>query len=67
MSSITIITADNAPYVPKWVSRYDNFKSNFVKLCPKCGALVALNAKGCDNCLFQFNNNNNKGYLSNGK
>ena len=53
------------PYVPKWVSRYDNFKSKFVKLCPKCGALVSLNAKGCDNCLFQFNNN--KGYLSNGK
>lgn len=65
MSSTTIITADNIPYVPKWVSRCDNFKRKFVKLCPKCGALVSLNAKGCDNCLFQFNNN--KGYLSNGK
>lgn len=24
------------------------------KICPRCGAFLTITAKGCDNCLFQF-------------
>ena len=34
--------------------RAENFVRTFTKLCPRCGAILSLRAKGCDNCLFQF-------------
>lgn len=42
-------------YVPAWYSRAKAFKSTITKLCPRCGTFLSLTAKGCDNCLFQFN------------
>lgn len=31
------------------------FLNNILKMCPICGTLNQLDAKGCVNCLFQFN------------
>ena len=31
------------------------FLQNILKVCPNCGTLNQLDAKGCVNCLFQFN------------
>lgn len=25
------------------------------KICPRCGAFLSISARGCDNCLLQFN------------
>lgn len=43
-------------YVPYWAQRKENFLQRCHKVCPKCGAFLSLRAKGCDNCLFQFDN-----------
>ena len=34
--------------------RAELFLSTVKKICPRCGAILALRSKGCDNCLFQF-------------
>lgn len=28
--------------------------SQFSKVCPRCGAILKIDARGCDNCLLQF-------------
>ena len=30
------------------------------KICPRCGAFLSISAKGCDNCLLQFNTSGRK-------
>lgn len=30
------------------------------KICPRCGAFLTISAKGCDNCLFQFDTSGRK-------
>lgn len=44
-------------YVPKWQIQQAKFLSNCWKMCPNCGAILRMNAPGCDNCLFQFDKN----------
>lgn len=34
--------------------RAELFLRTIKKICPRCGAIIDLRAKGCDNCLFQF-------------
>lgn len=33
------------------------------KICPKCGAVLHISDKGCNNCLFQFNQGGKKKYV----
>lgn len=44
-------------YVPQWVTARQQFLSSIVKVCPKCGTILPLNAKGCSTCLQQFTTN----------
>ena len=37
-------------------SRQD-FLNNIYKMCPNCGVMLNISAKGCDNCLQQFGGN----------
>ena len=41
-------------YVPKWEVKKVAFLSTCWKMCPHCGAILKINAHGCDNCFFQF-------------
>lgn len=43
-------------YVPYWKQKADAFLKRCFKVCPKCGTFLSLRAKGCDSCLFQFDN-----------
>lgn len=43
-------------YVPDWKINEVKFLSKCWKMCPNCGAILKLDAHGCDNCLFQFDN-----------
>lgn len=36
------------------------FMASILKMCPHCGALVSLSTKGCDNCLYQFGDYNDR-------
>lgn len=48
------------PYVPGWLRAQEKFLKSCNKMCPRCGAILPLDSKGCDNCLFQFNNTRRK-------
>ena len=41
-------------YIPGWEIRRAKFLTTCWKMCPNCGAILKINAHGCDNCLFQF-------------
>lgn len=47
------------PYIPKFLIRQQKFLNSCAKLCPKCGAILPISAKGCDSCLFQFDKRSN--------
>lgn len=49
-------TTKQYEYVPDWKINEVKFLSKCWKLCPNCGAILKLDAHGCDNCLFQFDN-----------
>lgn len=36
------------------------FMASILKMCPHCGALLTLSAKGCDSCLYQFGDYNDR-------
>ena len=40
--------------VPERMINEIKFLSNCWKLCPNCGAILRIDAKGCDYCFFQF-------------
>lgn len=40
--------------VGNWQIKRAKFLSNCWKMCPNCGAILKIDANGCDNCLFQF-------------
>ena len=40
---------------PVWYQRKEAFIKSIYKVCPKCGTILPLRAKGCESCLFQFN------------
>lgn len=42
----------------QWLQREAHFIENCWKMCPNCGAILRVTAKGCDNCLFQFDKSN---------
>ena len=52
--------AAKKPYVPAWLIAQERFLKSCNKLCPRCGAILPLDSKGCDSCLFQFNNTRRK-------
>lgn len=41
-------------YVPNWEIKRAKFLSTCWKMCPNCGAILRIDAHGCDNCLHQF-------------
>lgn len=47
-------------YYPAWLIRYKKFKESVSKICPKCGAILLIDDKGCNNCLFQFDDEEKK-------
>lgn len=42
-------------YIPKFLIKQTQFLMKCWKMCPNCGAILKIDAPGCDNCLFQFN------------
>lgn len=45
---------------PAWYQRKEAFIKSIYKVCPKCGTILPLRAKGCESCLFQFNKGDDK-------
>ena len=39
---------------PSWHIRKERFIKSIYKVCPKCGTILPLRAKGCEGCLLQF-------------
>ena len=39
---------------PSWYMRKERFIKDIYKVCPKCGTILPLRAKGCESCLLQF-------------
>ena len=56
MLAISSNVLDLTPKVkgPAWASRAMAFKRTISKVCPRCGAILPLYAKGCESCLLQF-------------
>lgn len=52
--------ASKKPYIPMWLKAQQKFLKECSKMCPRCGAIHTIDCKGCDNCLFQFNNTRRK-------
>ena len=47
-------------YIPNWKIRQAKFLMTCYKVCPKCGSVLSLDAKGCSNCLLQFKGDKRK-------
>ena len=45
---------------PVWYQRKEALIKSIYKVCPKCGTILPLRAKGCESCLFQFNKGDGK-------
>ena len=48
---VTAITCENSG---KRFSKQVQFLESCWKMCPRCGNILRIGAKGCDNCLLQF-------------
>lgn len=38
----------------KHVRNQEEYINSFGKICPKCGNILPIDAKGCNECLLQF-------------
>lgn len=46
--------------VHRWYTRIYEYLQQFRKMCPRCGASLPIDAKGCSDCLLQFDKGRKK-------